>query len=180
MRRLLAIPPRSSVIRTNASVLSGGNPAPRAAVETVLGTQIGSQLELGVGRCFIERLPHFSDMRGDMTPLEFGRGLPFAPQRIFLVHGVPSQHVRGEHAHHKCDQFLVAANGSLSVVVDDGTRRQEVRLADQSIGLYLAPMVWGVQYKFSADCVLMVAASHSYEAADYIRDYARYRELVGA
>lgn len=143
-----------------------------------LGSAIGARLELGVGSCFLERLPHFTDMRGSLTPLELQKGLPFAPARVFLVYGVASHHVRGEHAHHRCEQFLIPAHGGVSVVVDDGHRRREVRLENQTMGLYLAPMVWGVQYKFDPASVLMVAASHPYEAEDYIRDYSEFRRLI--
>ena len=97
---------------------------------------------------------------------------------MFLVYGVESSRVRGEHAHHRCEQFLVAAHGGVSIVLDDGRDRVEVRLADQTVGLYLPPMVWGIQYKFDPDTVLMVMASHSYDAADYIRDYETFRRLV--
>lgn len=139
---------------------------------------IGERTELGVRGCWIEKLPNFSDMRGSLTPLQFEKGLPFDPRRIFLVYGVPSNHVRGEHAHHHCEQFLVAAHGGVSIVVDDGENRKEVRLEDPSVGLYLAPLVWGIQYKFDPQSVLMVAASRIYEADDYIRDYAEFRKLV--
>jgi len=64
-----------------------------------LGSVIGDRQMLGIGGCFIQRLPHFSDMRGSLTPLELGHGVPFTPTRVFLVYGVTSSHVRGEHAH---------------------------------------------------------------------------------
>lgn len=127
--------------------------------------------------CFLEPVPNFVDVRGSLTAIENGSGVPFVPKRVFLVYGVGSQHVRGEHAHHECGQFLVAINGSLSVMIDDGQTREEVRLSDKSVGLYLAPGTWGVQYKFSADCILMVLASHPYENADYIRDYDTFLAL---
>jgi hypothetical protein len=107
------------------------------------------------------------------------KGLPFIPKRVFLVYGVPNHHVRGEHAHHECAQFLMAAHGTLSVVVDDGSHRREVRLEDQTVGLYLPPMIWGIQYKFDRDTVLLVAASHAYSAEDYIRDYSKFQRLKG-
>jgi len=142
-----------------------------------LGTEVGSRTNLGIGDAFIERLPNFTDMRGSLTPLQNHSGLPFVPNRVFLVYGVSNDRVRGEHAHHVCKQFLIAANGSLSVVLDDGKKRVEVQLADQSIGLYLPPMIWGIQYKFLPDTVLMVLASHEYEADDYIRSYDEFVEL---
>ena len=42
------------------------------------------------------------------------------------------------------------------------------------MGLYIPPLVWGIQYKYSKDCVLAVFASHKYDNADYIRDYDEF------
>jgi hypothetical protein len=41
-------------------------------------------------------------------------------------------------------------------------------------------MVWGIQYKYSADAVLLVFASEYYDAADYVRDYDEFLELLRA
>ena len=39
-------------------------------------------------------------------------------------------------------------------------------------------MIWGIQYKYSADAVLLVFASDYYEAGDYVRDYDSFLQLV--
>jgi hypothetical protein len=150
----------------------------RLSATDALGPVIGSRLDLCVSNCFVERLPSYSDMRGSLTPLESGKGLPFIPARVFLVYDVASSRVRGEHAHRHCEQFLIAARGGVSVVVDDGSSRTEVRLTDPTVGLYLPPMVWGIQYKFDRDSLLLVMASRPYESEDYIRSYDEFRELV--
>ncbi|HEY5959195.1 MAG TPA: WxcM-like domain-containing protein [Polyangiaceae bacterium] len=117
------------------------------------------------------RVPIIKDLRGDLVARQVGRGMPFVPQRFFVVFGVPSKEVRGEHAHRVCKQLLVCLHGSISVVADDSKNRQEFVLDSADLGLYLPPMVWGIQYKYSADATLLVLASHPYDAADYIRDY---------
>jgi hypothetical protein len=35
-------------------------------------------------------------------------------------------------------------------------------------------MVWATQYKYTRDAVLLVLASHPYDASDYIRDYDEF------
>lgn len=178
------VPPYATVAGNPAIIIGYQDSSPPSGpwdslqVKQSLLAEPGSRVDLGVRGCWIERLPHYSDMRGSLTPLELGKGLPFNPHRVFLVHDVVSHRVRGEHAHHRCQQFLVAAHGGVSIVVDDGGNRREVRLEDPTVGLYLAPMVWGIQYNFSPGCVLMVAASHAYESDDYIRDYAEFRKAV--
>jgi UDP-2-acetamido-3-amino-2,3-dideoxy-glucuronate N-acetyltransferase len=126
----------------------------------------------------IHRLPAFEDIRGRLVAAEMADVLPFVPARFFLVHAVPSSEVRGEHAHRRCEQFLVCVKGSVHVLVDDGTIRQEIVLDRPEIGIHVKPLVWGTQYKYSADAVLLVFASHPYDADDYIRDYGTWLDTL--
>jgi UDP-2-acetamido-3-amino-2,3-dideoxy-glucuronate N-acetyltransferase len=119
-------------------------------------------------------IPNFSDMRGDLGVLEWGPHLPFKVKRLFYTYNVPGSEVRGAHAHKTCHQFLVAVAGSLHVVVDNGTLREEVVLDSPRKGLYLPAGVWGTQYRHAPETVCLVLASHRYDAADYIRDYDDY------
>lgn len=43
--------------------------------------------------------------------------------------------------------------------------------------LILEPNDWHEMYDFSEDCVLLVLASHLYDAEDYIRDYEKFIEF---
>ena len=117
------------------------------------------------------RLTRADDLRGSLVAADFDAGLPFVPRRFFTVFGVPSTDVRGAHAHRACHQLLVCVQGSVNAVVDDGHERQEFVLDRPDVGLHMAPMIWGTQYRYSADAVLLVLASHPYDAEDYIRDH---------
>ena len=87
--------------------------------------------------------------------------------------------MRGEHAHKACHQFLVCVKGGCTIVLDDGEHRDELRLDSPKVGLHIPPMVWGIQYRFSADAVLLVLASDTYDADDYIRSYDDFLAAVG-
>lgn len=119
-------------------------------------------------------LSEVKDIRGNLVVGEYCKELPFEPKRIFMVHNVPSSKVRGAHAHKECRQFLIAAHGSVSVILDDGTKREEYILSESSLGVYIKPGVWGIQYKYSKNAVLLVLASHQYDSSDYIRDYNEF------
>ncbi len=134
----------------------------------------------GISTVAIHSLPEIRDIRGNLTVGEFDRGIPFVPRRYFIVHGVPSKETRGEHAHRTCHQFLICVYGSCAMVVDDGRRRLEMTLDSPSLGVYVPPMVWGIQYKYTADAMLLVFASEHYDPSDYIRDYSEFRQLVQA
>jgi len=124
------------------------------------------------------KFPLMSDIRGNLTVGEFEQHIPFVPKRYFMVFDVPSKETRGEHTHRVCHQFLICVCGSCSVLADDGVNRTEVLLDSPDKGIYLPPMIWGVQYKYSEDAVLLVFASHHYDGADYIRNYSEFLSAV--
>lgn len=146
-------------------------PTPQPAATPTAGASIRETSVRGVT---VHRLPIFQDLRGSLSAGEFLREVPFVPKRYFLVFDVPGKDVRGEHAHRRCHQFLVCVRGSLAVVVDDGASSEEIALDGPNVGLYVPPMIWAVQYKYSADALLLVFASDHYDAADYIRDYDEF------
>lgn len=163
-----------------------GNPAYiRGYVETPLAIQSEQHrpdtalVQLKVDRTRLIELPEITDIRGKLSFAEVGDRLPFMPRRYFLVYSVPTREVRGEHAHRQLQEFLVCVHGEVSVVVDDGRNRQEIRLSQPSTGLHIGPMVWTTLYRYSKDAVLLVLASEPYDANDYIRDYEEFmREIV--
>lgn len=186
---------RGALVRAGAVVgrdvpphaIVAGNPA------QIIGYTTGNQLEptspshprapeasgsspTGVRGVSLHRLPKILDLRGNLTAGEFGRSVPFEVKRYFMVFGVPNAEVRGEHAHRTCKQFLICSHGSLTVMADDGKTRGEFVLDDPSIGLYLPPLTWGVQYNYSNDAVLLVLASEYYDPDEYIRDYGEFAE----
>lgn len=124
-------------------------------------------------------IPRIIDMRGNLTAGEFERHIPFSPKRYFMVYQVPLVEVRGEHSHRECHQFLICVRGRITVSGDTGSDSQEYVLDRPDVGFYMPPMTWGSQYDYSPDAVLLVFASHYYDAADYIRDYEEFVALVG-
>src|SRR6185436_19676629 len=173
--------PARAVVSGNPARIVGyidtkrGAPAPP---QVVAGDEANIR-ETSVAGVTVHRLPVFADLRGSLSVGEFPQQVPFVPKRYFIVFDVPGKDVRGEHAHRRCHQFLVCLRGSLSVVVDDGRSSEEIELDRPSIGLYLPPMVWAVQYRYSADAMLLVFASDPYDAADYIRDYDEFLSAMG-
>jgi len=122
----------------------------------------------------LHALQHLPDLRGSLCVAQKGDHIPFNPQRVFFVFGVPDGQVRGEHAHKECHQFLICLRGSVKVIVDDGEKRGGVPLDQPDQGLYLKPGVWGVQYDYSPDAMLAVIASDVYDEDDYLRNYEEF------
>lgn len=169
--------PAGAIVEGNPAAIVGyvGTLAgPTSAVQRLAAQQPPRVENLPVQGVTLHHFPVIPDLRGTLTVGEFQRQIPFDPLRYFLVYGVPSREVRGEHAHRQCQQFLICLRGSCAVLVDDGQARAEVLLDAPERGLYLPPMTWGVQYKYSSDAMLMVFASQHYDAGDYIRDYDEF------
>ena len=115
---------------------------------------------------------------GRLVIAEKPAGLPFAASRIFTLMDIPQAEMRGTHAHRQCEQFLICMRGSVTAVVDDGALSRELILDRPTVGLYMPALIWGAQYNYSRDAVLVVLASHPYDAADYIEDYSEFLKLV--
>lgn len=130
--------------------------------------------ELSVSEATLVALKAATDGRGSLVAGQNLQEVPFDVRRFFLVFGVPNRESRGAHAHRECHQFLVAVSGSVNVIVSDGFVSDEIVLDDPSIGLYMPPMIWGIQYKYTAEATLLVLASHEYDPQDYIRNYSRF------
>lgn len=126
----------------------------------------------------IYNIPKFSDMRGDLSVIEIEQLLPFPIKRMFYTYNIDTELVRGEHAHIQCHQFLISVAGSVNVLCDNGKQREEFVLDGPHMGLHIPPLCWGVQYKHSKDNILLVLASHAYDADDYIRDYDNFLKHI--
>jgi hypothetical protein len=71
----------------------------------------------------------------------------------------------------------VCVAGRCQIVTDDGQQRHEFLLDSPAKALHIPPMVWGTQYRFSRDAILLVLASDYYDAAEYIRNYDEFLAL---
>lgn len=173
-----SVPPNAIVVGNPARITGYVNATERT-VTPVAPPSLDStgQVPTSVEGVTLHTFRSVPDMRGSLSVGEFEREIPFRPLRYFLVYDVPTVETRGEHAHHTCHQFLIAVKGSVSVVADDGKNREEIILDKPSVGVYLPPMTWGIQYRYSSDAVLLVFASNYYDGADYIRDYADFLDL---
>ena len=162
--------PEFAIVVGNPATIIGYTNTARSGVSGK-GAHTGIRPETSHPSSLIYDLPVIPDIRGKLTVGEFDDNLPFQPKRYFIVYDVPSRETRGEHAHRACHQLLICVRGSCVAVADDGQTRQEFLLDSPNRALHMPPMIWGTQYKYSSDAMLLVFASHHYDPKDYIRDY---------
>lgn len=179
---LRSVPPNAILEGNPAEVVGYVNhaapdhrPDPRLVdVQSLGNVARPARIPLGVGESALYLMRKIVDARGSLTVGEVPTEVPFSPARYFAVYGVPSVELRGEHAHKRCQQFLICLHGSCRVLLDDGNQRCEVTLDRPDMGVFMPEMVWGTQYRYSPDAVLLVFASRPYEADDYLRTYDEF------
>jgi acetyltransferase-like isoleucine patch superfamily enzyme len=175
-----SVPPNAIVVGNPAKIVGYAETGTASSDDVAAGASMKGIRASTVKGVQLHTFNAITDMRGSLSVGEFEREIPFVAKRYFLVHDVPTAETRGEHAHLKCHQFLIAVKGSVHVVADDGERREQFVLDKPNLGLYLPPMTWGIQYKYSEDAVLLVFASDFYDSDDYIREYGAFIEQVRA
>lgn len=131
-----------------------------------------------VARVSLVDLQRITDGRGDLLVAELGEHMPFSVRRMYALLNIPEGSERGGHAHRQLSQLMVVLSGSLDLIVDDGVRRERIRLGENGRAVHIRPMVWRELGAFSAGTVCVVLASEIYDEADYIRDYREFVEQV--
>ncbi len=183
-----AVVEAGAVVSKNVPAMAvvAGNPATIVRYAAALSAPVSTRPE-GTGIAAtrvrgvrVHHLPVVEDLRGNLSFGEAERHVPFAVKRYFLTFDVANQETRGEHAHRNLEQFLLCVHGRIHIMADDGRNREEFILDRPNLALYLPPMVWGVQYRFSPGAVLLALCSDYYDPGDYIREYPEFVELAKA
>jgi dTDP-4-dehydrorhamnose 3,5-epimerase-like enzyme len=126
--------------------------------------------------CLVVQLPKIHNLAGSITVLENSKEIPFDVKRIYYLYDVPTGAVRGGHGHYQLEQFVIAASGSFSFVLNDGINEREVNLNNPAKALYIKPGIWREINNFSSGSICLVLASEVYIEDDYIRNYESYLE----
>jgi len=103
--------------------------------------------------------------------------LPFAVKRIFWLHRVPANHIRGQHAHLTTEEVLVSLQGTNTVTTETQAGKQDFTLDSPEQALYLPALCW-VTLTFSPGALLLCLASNNFDPADYIRDYEVFQKII--
>lgn len=110
-----------------------------------------------------------SDNRGNLTVIE--KEIPFNIKRIFYIYGVDSSQ-RGGHRHKTTIQAAICIHGSCTVTNNDGIKKETFLLDKPNKCLILEEKDYHTMQDFTPDAVLLVLASTTFDANDYIwEDY---------
>lgn len=123
-------------------------------------------------------LPTREATAGSHTYVTSCGGIPFDVKRTYWTYDIPAGAARGGHAHKECQEVIIAASGSFTVTLDDGSQQETYLLDRPDQGLLVKTGIWRTLQDFSADSVCFVLASELYDEDDYIYDYTDFQEYA--
>lgn len=125
------------------------------------------------------RIPHVID-EGDLFFAQHPSSIPFDIKRVYFITKVDKGAVRGKHCHKKLKQVLFCLQGTVKMIVNDGSREESVILNDPSLGIFIDPLIWHEMREMKKRSILLVLASDIYKEEDYVRNYNDFLKIVNA
>ena len=123
------------------------------------------------------QLPKVLDERGNLSFFQNKAQIPFSIARAYWIYDVPGGEVRGAHAYHSLQEFIVALSGSFDVILDDGKEELKFTLNRSYFGLYIPRMYWRKLENFSTNSLALIVADQPYSEGEYIRDYDQFIQM---
>ncbi len=116
---------------------------------------------------------------GTLTVAQVGQHIPFEIKRIYYITSLADQKsVRGKHAHKKLEQIIFCINGSFDLLLDDGNKKQKIKMTNPSFGIRLGKLLWHEMENFSDNCAILVLADDWYDESDYLRNYKDFLNYI--
>lgn len=115
----------------------------------------------------IIELPTRTDSRGSLTVLE--KVLPFDIKRLYWIYDL-NHETRGQHRHKETWQALICLQGKCEVLIKKHHKEEIFCLEKPNEVLLLEPSDWHEMKNFQHNPILLVVASHLYDANDYVKE----------
>ena len=124
---------------------------------------------------YIINFPKIGDSStGYISVAEASKNVPFDVKRVYWTYFTPDHVERGNHAHKKLEQLIVAVSGIIKLTLTDiNNKSQQFILDNPNIGLYIPCGYWR-DIQFSHNAVLLCLASEKYDERDYIRNKNKF------
>lgn len=110
-----------------------------------------------------------------LTPFELKDHVPFGVKRLYWITDAEEGSASGQHCHLKEEEVFVCLMGEATMVMDQGSGKEEVVLT-QGRAIYIPNHVWHGFTGFSRDAVVLAISSTNYSAdrSDYCEEYEVY------
>jgi hypothetical protein len=126
----------------------------------------------------IVEISSFPDDRGNINIAEFDKDFNFDVKRIYYLTGMSEETKRGEHAHLELNQFMLCLAGSFDIELDNGFKKQKIKMTNNSKALIVRDLVWREMTNFTPNAVMLVLNDRVYSEDVVIRKYSVFKQLV--
>jgi hypothetical protein len=126
---------------------------------------------------YLITFPKIGDELNGFISVSEKHNLPFKPKRIYWTYYTPWNLIRGNHAHHKLEQILIAVSGKIELNIEllNGEKYNFI-LESPNLGVFIPRMSWRTM-KYFENTVQLCIASMEYSESDYVRDYHEFKSL---
>jgi hypothetical protein len=126
-------------------------------------------------KAFLQEIQTFSEIKGDLSVIDFSNYLNFPIKRIYYLYNFAGQ-VRGNHSHSNLHQCFIAINGTVEVKVTHAQIKKTFLLNTKSKALIIPPNHWLSLTTKDTDAICLVLASEEYKKTHYINDYENFKK----
>lgn len=119
---------------------------------------------------------YINEKTGNLGVIELGKDFNFNIKRVFFLSNIPINIERGFHSHKELKQLVLCLNGSLTITLDDGLDRNEIKMKADNSYLFIDGKVWREMKDFSDDAVMLVLCDREYFNDEVIREYEDFKK----
>ena len=127
------------------------------------------------------KINKFYNQKGKLFSLEYSKkkiknSCPIKVKRIFITYG-NSKYFRGNHAHKKCNQFLICVNGKIKIKLTDLSQQEKeyVISSKKNYGLLVPKLIWNKIYFLKKNSILLAICDYKYDRKnEYIENYKNF------
>jgi hypothetical protein len=98
-------------------------------------------------------------------------------KRIFIINQ-KNYTIRGNHAHRKAFQFLIAVNKKISFTLYNGKIKKNYNLDKIKNAILIPPMIWLEKLRIPINGILLVITNEYFNENEYIRSIKDYENNI--
>lgn len=125
-------------------------------------------------RPYLINLSKISDLRGNLTFIQYPEHIPFEIKKVDWIYDVPSGRNKMGYASKKSKEVIVCLSGSIEVFVTSGQIEESYILSRPYSALVIPEMNWRQLRNFSTNAVVMILNSSKNEENDIIHDITNF------
>ena len=115
---------------------------------------------------------------GLLSVVEYGQEFEFIVKRCFFIRDVVKGSTRGSHSHKELKQLILCLNGSFTIHLDNGAKKQSIIMKADNLCLFVDGRVWREMADFSDNAVMAVLCDREYRFDEVIRDYSQFKKGI--